>query len=160
MPPRRPETIQAIKDRVLRKCSECQKEKEKKLFHKDKNNIDGLYPVCKECRKNRCHTSYLKNKEKILKSCKEYRKTDKGKETRRKEYKAYVKRHPEKHNARNIFSKAIRAGKVIQPEFCSICNQKCLIQGHHEDYSKPLDVIWCCHLCHTDIHNNKRKKEE
>ena len=29
----------------------------------------------------------------------------------------------------------------------------CPPQGHHNDYSKPLDVIWVCVSCHIEFHN-------
>jgi hypothetical protein len=26
------------------------------------------------------------------------------------------------------------------------------MSGHHEDYSRPMDVVWCCASCHGAIH--------
>lgn len=41
----------------------------------------------------------------------------------------------------------------ISFDTCSICNRtNCRIELHHEDYSKPYDVIVCCKRCHQDIH--------
>jgi hypothetical protein len=43
---------------------------------------------------------------------------------------------------------AIQKGKLIRPNACSECAKACKPQGHHEDYSKPLEVIWLCVTCH------------
>lgn len=48
---------------------------------------------------------------------------------------------------------AIRWGRILKPEFCQNCGEKKDLQGHHEDYLKPLDVIWLCSLCHCHKHN-------
>jgi hypothetical protein len=45
-------------------------------------------------------------------------------------------------------SNAVRDGRLDRPNRCSRCNEKGRIEGHHEDYSKPLEVIWLCTLCH------------
>src|SRR3990167_9213661 len=47
---------------------------------------------------------------------------------------------------------AVRKGKIKKPNICSRCLQEFSvnkIQGHHEDYDKPLDVIWFCASCHN-----------
>lgn len=65
----------------------------------------------------------------------------------------YYRRNPEKSKARNDFRNAIAAGKIIKPEICSMCKEKVKIEGHHQDYSKPFDVIWLCKSCHWKFHN-------
>lgn len=37
---------------------------------------------------------------------------------------------------------------IIKPKLCEGCGQEKVLQGHHEEYSKPLDVIWLCITCH------------
>ena len=50
---------------------------------------------------------------------------------------------------------AIKTGDIKKPSECQKCARKPKrIEGHHFDYSKPLDVIWLCASCHTKLHNN------
>jgi len=60
-------------------------------------------------------------------------------------------KYPEKYKARWALQYAVRSGKVIKPKFCSSCGVEGKIQGHHHDYSKPLDVIWLCKKCHEKV---------
>lgn len=42
---------------------------------------------------------------------------------------------------------------------CEICkNPKS--HGHHEDYSKPLEVRWLCHKHHQLLHHGNLKKNQ
>ena len=66
--------------------------------------------------------------------------------------KAWRKRNPEKRKAWWTFSNAVRAGKIVAPEICSRCGEAGLIDGHHPDYDKPLEVIWLCRSCHVEAH--------
>lgn len=64
-----------------------------------------------------------------------------------------------KYNAYSVFWNAIIAGKIIKPKICSICGKtNCIIEGHHKDYSKPLDVIWCCKKCHSILDKERRRR--
>lgn len=59
--------------------------------------------------------------------------------------------------SRSILAKAVQNGTIEKPEFCQDCGKTdCIIEGHHDDYEKPLDVIWLCKQCHTETHRNIR----
>jgi hypothetical protein len=54
--------------------------------------------------------------------------------------------------ARYLLNKAVKEGRIIKPSTCSDCSKSgVIIDGHHEDYSKPLEVIWLCKKCHAKI---------
>lgn len=60
--------------------------------------------------------------------------------------------------ARSVLSKAIQSGAVIKPSYCQDCGKTdCIIEGHHSDYDKPLEVDWLCKSCHTETHRNIRQ---
>lgn len=43
----------------------------------------------------------------------------------------------------------------IKPGPCVVCG----VQGqhkHHEDYDKPLDIVWMCKRCHVEHHVSER----
>jgi len=61
----------------------------------------------------------------------------------------YVSKHPEKKRAWNRLYRATVTGKIIRPLHCSSCVKPDKIQGHHRDYSRPLDVAWLCPFCHA-----------
>ena len=44
---------------------------------------------------------------------------------------------------------AVLRGELAKPEKCSVCKgTEPRIEAHHEDYDKPLQVIWLCSPCH------------
>jgi hypothetical protein len=53
-------------------------------------------------------------------------------------------------NARSFVSTYLKRGKIkkLACEVCG-CSES---QAHHEDYNKPLEVIWLCKACHKAIH--------
>lgn len=87
------------------------------------------------------HRWYLDNKQKILQN------------SNRKEYQAeWHKKNKIKVAAYGIVQRAVKAGIIIPPSSCSICNRKCVIHAHHQNYLKPLDIIWICASCHKKTH--------
>ena len=58
------------------------------------------------------------------------------------------KRDPFKRRAAVILNRAVKRGDVSKPKLCQGCGWLGRLQGHHDDYSKPLDVEWLCSICH------------
>lgn len=73
---------------------------------------------------------------------------------RRNPYHKKSKGHPPKDairaRARNLLQSAVRWGK-IKHEPCVKCGEV-QSQGHHNDYSKPLEVVWLCKVHHGQAH--------
>jgi hypothetical protein len=58
----------------------------------------------------------------------------------------------EKALARGRMQYAIKSG-LLPSLICSICGFKSeRLHRHHVDYCKPLEVIFLCAKCHSDIH--------
>lgn len=75
--------------------------------------------------------------------------------------KKQVKRYPEKIIAMRAVHNALKSGKINKPNKCEKCGakkDKKEIHGHHEDYNKPLEVIWLCRKCHMKIHSTEKQK--
>lgn len=71
-----------------------------------------------------------------------------------------AKADPEKHiriKATSLLSWYVTQGRIIKPKFCSECGRKGVVQGHHHDYSKPLDVEWLCRFCHLRRHGKESR---
>lgn len=52
---------------------------------------------------------------------------------------------------------AVQTGKVERPNACGRCGKEGHVDGHHHDYTKPLDVEWLCRRCHMQLHAEERK---
>jgi len=72
----------------------------------------------------------------------------------------YRYRHPQKSRAHYNLTDAIRRSKIERPNQCTICGKLCTPEGHHPDYSKPLDVVWACRDCHKSLHIQLDKLDE
>lgn len=55
-----------------------------------------------------------------------------------------------KANCRSYLNVYLGRGKIKKLP-CCVCGD-INSQAHHEDYSKPLDVIWYCRVHHNEIH--------
>ena len=121
------------------KCSHCQE-----FFPRDKvinysKGRDGRkkYFYCRKCNTERM---------------KRYYHTKKGSVVVKGAQKRNYQKFPERVSARSSVQEAVSNGKLKKPEKCSICGAtNCRIEGHHNDYSKRLEVIWCCTDCHATL---------
>lgn len=121
----------------MKKCSRCKIRKG--TIHYSTNSYGSKYYHCLECNAERAR---------------KYRTTQNGKEVYREIMARQRKTHPNQVNARTILNQAVLSNKVKKPLRCSVCNKKKVLDGHHEDYNKPLEVIWMCRQCHREYHRN------
>lgn len=85
---------------------------------------------------------------------KEYQKTEAGRIAGAKAKRKWQEQNPERKAAHTILGNRLRSGEITKPDRCGECGKKTRIHGHHDDYSKPLDVKWVCGKCHKNIHAN------
>lgn len=90
---------------------------------------------------------------------KKYENTDKRKQWR----KNYKKMKSNQIKCQEL----ARVIKIPKGKLCVICNIRLANIKHHEDYSKPYEVIFCCKSCHYELdlqrranNLNKNKKGE
>lgn len=153
----------------MKTCAKCHLPFPSAAYSKDASKADGLQCWCKACRRNR----YAENRSSEIKYASDYvaanaetaypkkrlyNKLYRKKptpEARRMSRMAAIRRNPEKHAARRALRRAVRLGRIIKPELCSVCFTSlpsAKIHGHHEDYGKPLEVVWLCAACHGKQH--------
>ena len=149
----------------MKTCFKCGIEKSIGSFYKHSAMSDGHLGKCIDCTKKDVLDHRNANIERIQKydrsrgmlphrmaAREEYRKTDQGKAVISKLQKKYRKDNPVRYHANGMVSNAVRDGRLNKPETCSRCTSSTRIHGHHEDYYKPLDVIWLCQVCHIAEH--------
>lgn len=63
--------------------------------------------------------------------------------------------NPHKYDAHLAVEAALRRGELVKGP-CEVCgvgeSDGVRIDGHHDDYSKPLEVRWLCRRHHTRLH--------
>lgn len=122
---------------TTRKCFNCHVEKSLEEFHKDRNKPLGRSYECKTCAKIR-QTGRINNAPH----------SEVTKELNRQRTRQAYADNPEAFRARNLVRKLVNLG-LIERQACqySLCHKK-RVDGHHPDYSKPLEVIWLCRSHH------------
>lgn len=58
--------------------------------------------------------------------------------------------NPTKSRARWLVAQALKQGEIKKPKRCSECGKDRELASHHDDYAKPLSVLWLCRDCHIE----------
>lgn len=147
----------------MKRCTKCGVKELEEDFSKDRRAKDGLRGQCKICDA----TDYQSNRVERLKYQRGYRQSHsvertgqqrrysqspKGKVSHCRSNRNYCENHPEKVKAIKAVNRAIKSGKLVRSLTCEECGLPAETQGHHEDYSKYLDVNWLCVPCHIELH--------
>jgi membrane-associated HD superfamily phosphohydrolase len=133
-----------------KECFKCKTIMPLSEFYKHSAMGDGHLNKCKECAK----TDVKKHREDNIEKVRAYDR-ERGKRPERmaaqvsitRLWRAEDKRRAKAHNA---VSQAIKKGKLVR-QSCERCEAK-KTEAHHEDYDKPLEVMWLCTPCHKQRH--------
>jgi len=135
----------------MKTCFKCGAEKPLTEFYKHKQMSDGYLNKCKSCKKEYQKGHRLENVE-------YYRSFDKQRQKNRDRQKAiqvralqWRKRNPDKYKAHTAVGNAVRDGRLVKGP-CQVCGDQS-VHAHHEDYTKPLDVVWLCPKHHSEKHS-------
>lgn len=133
----------------MKTCKDCKTEKEDSDFY-------GIQGECKDCTKKRVSKNYRTRLVYYKKYDVVRNKRPERKVSRLQSQQRQRKAHPEKYIARLKAFRAIRSGLLVR-EPCKVCG-KGNVEAHHEDYFKPLKVIWLCKKHHIEADRQLKAK--
>jgi uncharacterized protein (DUF983 family) len=134
-------------------CRSCGQRKLESEFYASNHS------QCKECVKRRVKDYRAQNIERVQEYDRKrgllpHRKE--GVKARAHRYtrppKIWRSKNPEKYSAHVLVGNALRDGKITKPPKCERCSRDYGLHAHHDDYSKPLEVMWLCAPCHGERH--------
>lgn len=130
---------------TLKTCTKCGAAKAAEEFYVKDKATNRLSGKCKAC-----HMDYVR--EYRVSHIEDYRAMDRRRGMLPHRVEARDKweaKYPERRMANHIVKNAIKRGDLVSLP-CIICGKKA--QGHHPDYSRPLDVVWLCPKHHQETH--------
>lgn len=151
----------------MKYCPKCGKSKPLECFGFQAKSKDGLYPYCKECKKedNKAYReenrdainthkreAYWNNIEHYRKYYREYQQSHEYREY----WSSYIKKHPELVRAHGKVQTALKNG-LIKKCPCEVCGAK-KTEAHHDNYNEPLNIRWLCKKCHMKWHRDNQAK--
>lgn len=116
-------------------CSKCKQKNIPLLKYNKSGNIQYYY--CRKCQNERQKSYYA---------------TPAGKKALEKSRAKTDAKYPDKLKARIAVNIAKRAGKITPSSTCEQCGNTTRTEAHHNDYTKPLKVVWLCPPCHSIAH--------
>jgi len=152
----------------MRLCKKCGIVKEDEDFYKSKSIKSGFRTPCKECTQKKNKEWAKNNYGRIREYVKEYTSKDGWRDKSNSYNREYHQKNKNKcckykrelyhknieHNkVRGIFHNEVKSGR-IKRQPCVHCGSL-KSQGHHPDYSKPLEVIWVCSAHHYPLYHTE-----
>jgi len=119
-------------------CSTCYETKPSTDFYKSAINKDGLCGQCKICHNKKVNQGRKNKKLLSIKQVAPHKKF-------------WLQENKLKTKAHGEVGYAIQTGKLVRQP-CERCGTTEHVVAHHEDYSKPLDVVWLCKHHHKERH--------
>lgn len=153
----------------MKVCKVCGETKPLDDFPRHPSTTDGHLIRCKVCHNIIRRARYKANPQRgrnaarkwRLKNPKQYKENQARWRTENRDKvhdydRQYREANQEKRQAKQLAFRAVERGDLIRPDSCSECGKECVPHGHHDDYSRPLEVRWLCHACHLGWHRENR----
>ena len=148
---------------MIKKCKKCLVSKKISQFYSHSQMSDGFLNICIECTKERVRLHRINNHEKVkaydrkrgslphrVEARDRYRKTEAYRISHNNASEKWDEANYFKKIAHSKVSNALKRG-ALRKKSCKKCGNK-NVHAHHEDYNKPLNVVWLCPLHHKDMH--------
>ena len=146
-------------------CKVCDVTSDAAEFYK------GVTSRCKECHKakvrenRKANADYYKsydanrfqNDPRVKARHKRYQNTPQGRKSMIEAKRKWINKNPEARAAHIILGNAVKNKRIEKPNYCTNCGyhtNKRNMHAHHDDYAKPLEVVWLCAQCHSDHHKD------
>ena len=127
-------------------CGLCRIKKPLEQYQRNKSNPLGRAYWCKECRREFDRERNLRPDRKLY--IKQWEQSGRGKELRSLARKKDRLQNKDKYCARRLLNKLIKES-LIKRMPCEICGKEG--NGHHPDYTKPVEVVWLCRKHHAEL---------
>jgi hypothetical protein len=132
-------------------CKSCGQTKSTAEFYKHPKTADGFLGICKECQKAVSHKARKSNLE-------HYREYDRTRAKLPHRIEATIAQTKKRRSmadgymaAHSKVSHALDKG-ILERKPCEMCGTTAWVHAHHDDYRKPLDVMWLCPVHHKARH--------
>lgn len=148
----------------MKNCKSCGLAKDLSDFRPDTRMVDGHYNQCRECQRIYNREYRARNQEAVRAASRDRanKRYWDSKETKpvlyadrkevvKKSVKAWAAKNHEKTTAHSRLNMAVKRGDILKQP-CRDCGSARRVSGHHEDYSRALDVIWLCPKHHGERH--------
>lgn len=133
-------------------CFKCDESKPIHEYYRHPAMSDGHLGKCKSCTK----VDTRRNREKHLDRYREYdRMRYRRDDYRQRQLRLLAhSRTYEQRKCHELVGNAIRDGRMIRPEGCWHCGERCKPDAHHSYYDPKRydDVTWLCRPCHIRAH--------
>jgi len=135
----------------MKRCCRCARLRPLVEFSANHKAIDRKQSQCKECA-NKLKRDWRKNnpQQSLMTHTRWRRKNPK---LRALYASRWRQRNPEKRRAHRLVAFAVRRGQFARPSYCEDCKQERMLNAHHDNYNKPLEVRWLCPKCHVQAHS-------
>jgi hypothetical protein len=129
----------------MKKCFKCRRVLPLTEFYRHPMMADGHLGKCRACTRKDVQENYTKKRDHYL----DYERSRYNAD-RIASIAASRDRHPDHLRARRAVHVAVANGSLKRTP-CEVCGAQ-KVEGHHDDYSKPLDVRWLCRKHHAQWH--------